>query len=137
MSIELFDLIIQQIDNGLLDISEFEEENLFMNIFYRFNFIKFLSPYINWGDKFIFKLKCNIRKKWSNDLPNVNYFIRLLEKQSQEINPSGYYFNSEDYFTKLLFLKPIADVLYLTEKVKMIKKRRRRRRIKKKYCLIR
>ena len=123
MSIELFDLIIQQIDNGLLDISEFEEENLFMNIFYCFNFIKFLSPYINWGDKFIFKLKCNIRKKWSNDLPNVNYFIRLLEKQSQEINPSGYYFNSED--------------LYLTEKVKMIKKRRRRRRIKKKYCLIR
>ena len=137
MSIELFDLIIQQIDNGLLDISEFEEENLFMNIFYCFNFIKFLSPYINWGDKFIFKLKCKIRKKWSNDLPNVNYFIRLLEKQSQEINPSGYYFNSEDYFTKLLFLKPIADVLYLTEKVKMIKKRRRRRRIKKKYCLIR
>ena len=137
MSIELFDLIIQQIDNGLLDISEFEEENLFMNIFYCFNFIKFLSPYINWGDKFTFKLKCNIRKKWSNDLPNVNYFIQLLEKQSQEINPSGYYFNSEDYFTKLLFLKPIADVLYLTEKVKMIKKRRRRRRIKKKYCLIR
>ena len=137
MSIELFDLIIQQIDNGLLDISEFEEENLFMNIFCCFNFIKFLSPYIKWGDKFIFKLKCNIRKKWSNDLPNVNYFIRLLEKQSQEINQSGYYFNSEDYFTKLLFLKPIADVLYLTEKVKMIKKRRRRRRIKKKYCLIR
>lgn len=126
----LFDFI-QKIENGLFDICEFENENLFMNIFYCFNFIKFLSPYYHQYDKLIFKLKCNIRKKWLKDLPNVNYVIRLIQRQSKEIDPNGYFLNSEDYFIKLLFLKLISDVLYFDEEKK------RKRRKNKKILLLR
>ena len=63
MSYELFDLVINEIDNGNLDISFFKEETLFMNIFYCFYFTKFLSPHKTWGDEFIKKLKRIIRRK--------------------------------------------------------------------------
>ena len=113
-------------------MSFFKEETLFMNIFYCFYFTKFLSPYKRWGDKYIRKLKKIIRMKWSKDLPNVDFFIKQIEKQSNEIDPMDYYFNSEDYFTKLMFLKPIADVLFPIEK----KKKKKKKQIKK-YSLIR
>ena len=132
MSYELFDLVINEIDNGYLDIKFFEEETLFMNIFYCYYFTKFLSPYLSWGEEIIRKLKRIIRSKWSKNLPNVEFFIKQIEKQTKEIDPFDYYFNSEDYFTKLLILKPISDVLFPIEK----KKKKKKKQIKK-YILIR
>ena len=132
MSYELFDLVINEIDNGYLDIKFFEEETLFMNIFYCYYFTKFLSPYLSWGEEIIRKLKRIIRSKWSKNLPNVEFFIKQIEKQTKEIDPFDYYFNSEDYFTKLLILKPISDVLFPIEK----KKKKKKKQIKK-YTLIR
>ena len=132
MSYELFDLVINEIDNGYLDIEFFEEETLFMNIFYCYYFTKFLSPYLSWGEEIIRKLKRIIRRKWSKNLPNVEFFIKQIEKQTKEIDPFDYYFNSEDYFTKLLILKPISDVLFPIEK----KKKKKKKQIKK-YTLIR
>ena len=129
MSYELFDHVINEIDNGNIDIKLFEEQTLFMNIFYCYYFTKFLSPYFSWGDDMIKKLKRNIRRKWSKNLPNVDFFIRQIEKQTSEIDPHDYYFNSEDYFTKLLFLKPISDILFPIEK----KKRRRRKKLRNMY----
>ena len=129
MSYELFDLVINEIDNGNIDIKFFEEETLFMNIFYCYYFTKFLSPYLSWGDEIIRKLKRIIRRKWSKNLPNIDFFIGQIEKQTKEIDPHDYYFNSEDYFTKLLFLKPISDILFPVEKKK-------KKQIKK-YVLIR
>ena len=128
MSYELFDHVINEIDNGNIDIKLFEEETLFMNIFYCYYFTKFLSPYFSWGDDMIKKLKRNIRRKWSKNLPNVDFFIRQIEKQTSEIDPHDYYFNSEDYFTKLLFLKPISDILFPIEK-----KKRRRKKLRNMY----
>ena len=133
MSYELFDLVINEIDNGNIDIKFFEEETLFMNIFYCYYFTKFLSPYLSWGDEIIRKLKRIIRRKWSKNLPNVDFFIRQIEKQTKEIDPHDYYFNSEDYFTKLLFLKPISDILFPVEK----KKKKKKKKQIKKYELIR
>ena len=133
MSYELFDLVINEIDNGNIDIKFFEEETLFMNIFYCYYFTKFLSPYLSWGDEIIRKLKRIIRRKWSKHLPNVDFFIRQIEKQTKEIDPHDYYFNSEDYFTKLLFLKPISDILFPVEK----KKKKKKKKQIKKYVLIR
>ena len=132
MSYELFDLVISEIDQGNLDISFFKEETLFMNIFYCFYFTKFLSPYKRWGDEYIKKLKRIIRMKWSKELPNLDFFIKQIEKQASEIDPKDYYFNSEDYFTKLMFLKPISDILFPIEK----KKKKKKKQIKK-YRLIR
>ena len=133
MSYELFDLVINEIDNGNIDIKFFEEETLFMNIFYCYYFTKFLSPYLSWGDEIIRKLKRIIRRKWSKNLPNIDFFIRQIEKQTKEIDPHDYYFNSEDYFTKLLFLKPISDILFPVEK----KKKKKKKKQIKKYVLIR
>ena len=133
MSYELFDLVINEIDNGNIDIKFFEEETLFMNIFYCYYFTKFLSPYLSWGDEIIRKLKRIIRRKWSKNLPNVDFFITQIEKQTKEIDPHDYYFNSEDYFTKLLFLKPISDILFPVEK----KKKKKKKKQIKKYELIR
>ena len=133
MSYELFDLVINEIDNGNIDIKFFEEETLFMNIFYCYYFTKFLSPYLSWGDEIIRKLKRIIRRKWSKNLPNIDFFIRQIEKQTKEIDPHDYYFNSEDYFTKLLFLKPILDILFPVEK----KKKKKKKKQIKKYELIR
>ena len=133
MSYELFDHVINEIDNGNIDIKLFEEETLFMNIFYCYYFTKFLSPYFSWGDDMIKKLKRNITRKWSKNLPNVDFFIRQIEKQTSEIDRHDYYFNSEDYFTKLLFLKPISDILFPIEK----KKKKKKKKEIKKYVLIR
>ena len=45
MSYEIFDHVINGIDNRHIDKKFFEEETLFMNIFYCFYFTKYLSPY--------------------------------------------------------------------------------------------
>lgn len=108
-----FEYIISQIDNGYFKISEFEDETLFMNIYYFYSFTKYLSPYYKWSNIALRKLELNIRRKWvSKDLTDVNYFIYLVKKQSPEIDPNRYLFNSEDYFIKLMFLKLIMDVMH-------------------------
>ena len=55
-----------------------------------------------------------------------------IEKKTPEMDPIDYYYKSDDYFTKLLFLKPISDILFPVEK----KKKKKNKNIKK-YVLIR
>ena len=133
MSYETFDHVINGIDNGFIDKKYFQEETLFINIFYYFYFTKYLSPYYSWGERIIKNLKRNIRRKWVDSLPNVDFFIDQLEKKKQEFNPMDYYDNSEDYFTKLLFLKPISDILFPAVE----KKKKKKKKNRKKYVLIR
>lgn len=130
MSYELFDHVINGIDNGHIDKKFFEEETLFMNIFC-FYFTKYLSPYYSWGEEIIKSLKRNMRRKWSKNLPNVDFFMKQVERRSPEIDPYHYYYKSEDYFTKLLFLKPISDVL-----IPVVEKKKKKKK-NKKYVLIR
>ena len=134
MSYEIFDHVINGLDNGFIDEKYFEEENLFINIFYCFYFIKFLSPYYSWGDKLIASLKRNIRRKWVKSLPNIEFFIKQMEKRCSELDPYDYYYKSEDYFTKLLFLKPISDILFPAPAEK---KKKKKKKNFKKYVLIR
>ena len=133
MSYETFDHVINGIDNGFIDEKYFQEETLFINIFYCFYFTKYLSPYYSWGERMIKSLKRNIRRKWVDSLPNVDFFITRLEQKIEEFDPMDYYDNSEDYFTKLLFLKPISDILFPA----MEKKKKKKKRKYKKYLLIR
>ena len=136
MSYELFDHVINGIDNGFIDEKYFEEETLFINIFYCFYFTKYLSPYYSWGVKIIRSLKRNIRRKWVKSLPNVDFFIDQMERKKEEFDPYKYYYNSEDYFTKLLFLKLIADALFSAQEKEKEKEREKEQK-KKKYVLIR
>ena len=133
MSYETFDHVINGIDNGFIDEKYFQEETLFINIFYCFYFTKYLSPYYSWGERIIKSLKRNIRRKWVDSLPNVDFFISRLEQKIKEFDPMDYYDNSEDYFTKLLFLKPISDILFPA----IEKKKKKKKNKYKKYVLIR
>ena len=133
MSYERFDHVINGIENGFIDEKYFQEETLFINIFYCFYFTKYLSPYYSWGERIIKSLKRNIRRKWVDSLPNVDFFISRLEQKIKEFDPMDYYDNSEDYFTKLLFLKPISDILFPA----IEKKKKKKKKKYKKYVLIR
>ena len=117
-----FEFTISQTENGYYKVSDFDDETLFINIHNYWSFVKYLSPYYKWGNKALRRIERNIKRKWnSRDLTNVDYFIDLVKKHSEEINPMSYFFNSEDYFIKLMFLKPLMDVMYDSQK-KMGKK---------------
>ena len=84
---------------------------MFLNIYHFWCFLKYLSPYYTWGNKALKCLERNIKRKWSKDFTNVNLFIELVKRQLKEVDPSFYFFNSENYFTKLMFSKPIMDLM--------------------------
>ena len=114
-----FEFIISEIENGYYQVSEFDDETLFMNIYIFWCFTRYLSPYYKWGNSALRRLEVNIRRKWSyKDLSNVDFFIDLVKKQSREIDLSSYFFDSENYLTKLMFLKPIMDVMFDSQKKK-------------------
>lgn len=127
-TVYFFQFMFDQIDQGYYKISELDDETLFINIFYFYCFVKYLSPYCKWGKKAIRTLEINVRRKWvKRDLCNVDYFVDLVKKTSPTIDPTDYYFNSEDYFIKLLFLKPFIELLYYG---KVFKKREKTNPIK-------
>ena len=94
--------IIHKLEHGEFEIEKFDTETLFINIYYHYNFVRFLSPYTRNYGKVLSKLKKNIIEKWRDELPNVWYFLKLLKKKSKDIDPNGFFYNSEDYFVKLL-----------------------------------
>ena len=105
-----YEFTISQIDNKYMKIREFNNETLFMNIYHYWCFVHFLSPYYSWGDKAIKNLKMNILQKWPRkDFSNVNLFLELLLSRTKEVDPAKYLFQSEDYFTLLMSLKPVMD----------------------------
>ena len=106
-----YEFTIRQIDYGKQEISEFDDETLFMNIYHFWCFSKYLSPYFIWGDETLTRLKRNIRRKWTTDFTNVNLFIELIKRQFEQINPCNYFFNSEDYFIKIMSQKTVLDDL--------------------------
>ena len=102
---------IAQIDNGYQKISEFDNETLFINIYHFWCFANYMSMHYIWRYTALDRLKNNIRKKWLKDFTNVNLFIELCERKTELISPFDFYFNSEDYFQKLIFLKSDLDKL--------------------------
>ena len=118
----MIDTVIKSIDEKKSRIRQFQSEPLFINIYYCFYFVKFLSPYKYWHDEIIETLKNNIRNKWVNNLPNIDYFIKQIEIRNKELDPFEYWFHSEDYFEKVMLLKEISDVLFPAKKKENKKK---------------
>ena len=118
--------VIKSIDEKNSRIQEFQFEPLFINIYYCFYFVKFLSPYKHWCDEIIETLKNNIRNKWLNCLPNVDYFIKQIENKNKEVDPFEYWFHSEDYFEKVMLLKEISDILFPAKKKKKKKNKKKK-----------
>ena len=125
-----YEFTIAQIDNGYQKIGEFDHETLFLNIYHFWCFANCLSMYHILRHTALDRLKNNIRKKWLKDFTNVNLFIELCERKTELISPFDFYFNSEDYFQKLIFLKSDLDKLIKEHHLTILPQKRRRRRRK-------
>ena len=123
--------VIQKLDKKEISYRQFQFEPLFINLYYCFYFVKFLSPYYTWGNEVIKVIKRNIRKKWRPSLPNVEFFFYQMERRDTQIDPFDYWFHSEDYFQKLCALKSTADILF------PVKKKKNKKKYVKKYKPIR
>ena len=126
-----YEFTIAQIDNGYQKISEVDNETLFINIYHFWCFANYMSIYYIWRYTVLDRLKNNIRKKWLKDFKNVNLFIELCERKTELISPFDFYFNSEDYFQKLIFLKSDLDKLIKEHYLTILPQKRRRRRRRK------
>ena len=58
-----------------------------------------------WWLEALTRLKENLRKKWVDDLSNLNLFIEKVEKRDRTINPCYFVDNSESYFENFFYGK--------------------------------
>ena len=104
--------IILRIDKNQETINEFDNDTLFMNIYYFYCFSRYLSPYYKWEKEALKRLKENIILKWPKEtFGNVFVFIELLSRGFKEVNPAGYFWRSEDYFEHLFKSDILKDNL--------------------------
>ena len=91
-------------------IAKFDEETLFMNIYNLYCFSHYLSPKELWEKQAIKRLKENIVKKWpANDFCNVFLFLELVSQKDTLVNPTFFFWRSEDYFQHLMNIKTELD----------------------------
>ena len=97
-----FEWVIFKIDENQKTIDEFDNETLFMNIYLFYCFSRYLSPYYLWEKKALKRLKENIILKWPKETSeNVFVFIELLSRGFKEVDPTVFFWRSEDYFEHL------------------------------------
>ena len=107
-----FEWVIFKIDQNQKRVEEFDNETLFTNIYLFYCFSRYLSPYYKWEKEALKRLKENIILKWPKEtFGNVFVFIELLSRGFKEVNPTVYFYNSEDYFEQLLKLDMLKDDL--------------------------
>ena len=105
-----YETTIYAIDHNQIDIIEFDNDTLFMNIYHYWCFLHFLLPYYSWGKDATPKLRKNIIKKWpSNDFSNVYLFLELVSQMTRQVDLTYYFYKSEDYFELLMSLKSTMD----------------------------
>ena len=87
-----------------------------------------MSVYYIWRYTALDRLRSNLKRKWPKDFTNVNLFIELCDRKTELINPFMFYFNSEDYFQKLIILKSDLDKLIKDHHLTVLPQRKRRKR---------
>ena len=93
-------------------IYDFYNQTLFMNIFLFYYYCRRLSSSYKWEKKALKRLKQNIILKWPKEnFGNVFVFIELLSRGCKDVNPTGFYYRSEDYFEQLLKSDMLKDKL--------------------------
>ena len=101
-----YEVVIFEIDRNNQNIAKFDDDTLFMHIYHFYCFSHYLSPYYAWEKEAIQRLKQNIIKKWpTNDFCNVHLFIELLSRRNTRLDPTFFFWKSEDHFEYLMNLK--------------------------------
>ena len=104
--------IIFKIYQNQETINDLDNQTLFMNIYLFYCFFRHLSPYCKWKKEALKRLKQNIILKWPREtFGNVFVFIELLSHRFKEVDPTGYFHKSEDYFEQLLKTDMLKDEL--------------------------
>ena len=110
MDNEPYRVTLFEIDTNNRLIEEFDNDTLFLNIYNYWCICHYLSPYYLWEQNAMMKLKENIIKKWPlNDFCNVNLFLELMSSRNRDIDPTVYFWKSEDYFQYLMTSKSKFD----------------------------
>ena len=73
-------------------------------------------------------IEIKFKKKMAKNFTNVNLFIELCDRETELINPFMFYFNSENYFQKLIILKSDLDKLIKDHHLTVLPQRKRRKR---------
>ena len=106
------------------NIDEYDNDTLFMNIYNYWCLSHYLSIRHLWEQYAIQKLKENIIKKWpTNDFCNVNLFLELAFLKNKDIDPTIYFYKSEDYFEYLMTLKLKLDRMVCDRHLNINKKK--------------
>ena len=101
----LYEERVKKVDSNYSLIKLFDKDTLFLNIYFFWCIKHFFSMYYIWQLESLTRLKENLRKKWVDDLLNLNLFIERVEKRDRTINPCYFVDNSESYFEKLFLWK--------------------------------
>ena len=123
-----YEFTICQIDNGYQKISDFDNDTLFENIYTYWCFTNYMSMYYIWRYTALDRLRSNLKRKWPKDFTNVDLFIELCDRKTELNNPFTFYFNSEDYFQKLIILKTDLNKLIKEHHLTVLPQRERRKR---------
>ena len=77
----LYEERVREIDKNYSKIKLFDKDTLFLNIYYFWCFANYVLMYYIQHPRAITRLEQNLRKKWVNDLPDINLFIELVKKK--------------------------------------------------------
>ena len=123
MNNELYRITLFEIDTNNRLIEDFDNDTLFLNIYNYWCFCHYITPYYLW-EQYVMKLKENIIKKWpSNDFCNVNLFLELISFKNKDVDPTVYFWKSEDYFQHLMTLKSKFDLMVRERHLNINKKK--------------
>ena len=122
----LYEERVRKIDSNYSLIKLFDKDTLFLNIYFFWCIEHFFSMYYIWQLESLTRLKENLRKKWVDDLLNLNLFIERVEKRDRTINPCYFVDDSESYFEKL-FLWKIEKEDFLLQTRHFIQQRRHKK----------
>ena len=106
---ENYEAFFKRIDKDYRKMKEFDKQTLFLNIYYFWYLHQFFSLYHICKSTALTRLERNIKRKWVDELPNVNLFLERLRERDQTIKPTSFFFDSKSYFEHLLLWKNVKE----------------------------
>ena len=111
---ENYQSFFKRIDKDYRKMKEFDKQTLFSNIYYLWCIHHFFSMHVIWKLTALRRLERNIKRKWMDDLPNVNLLLEKMRERDQQIKPTSFFFllfffENESYLEHLLLWKIVKE----------------------------
>ena len=89
---ENYEAFFKRIDKDYRKMKEFDKQTLFLNIYYFWYLHQFFSLYLICKSTALTRLERNIKRKWVDDLSNVDFFLERIRERDEEIKPTSFFF---------------------------------------------